>query len=336
MTSFPTMASLTRISDLSEKPFDITPLDRSEWANGDYVVAEVVETSRHTQIELPTGRMIELTAGDCLVGAFGVRTATLEAVGSWQEIGEDFHLQAMTAAGLFGKITSLSSFIHKPMELVYRGHATRGGSKVTMGDFVATQRPAEFNFPILLLIGTSMSSGKTTSARIIIRRLKRMGLRVVGAKLTGAGRYRDVLSMSDAGADAIFDFVDVGLPSSVCDAETYRTALFNLLARITNEKPDVLVAEAGASPLEPYNGETALEVIHPKVRCTVLCASDPYAVVGVTKGFGFEPDLVAGLATSTSAGVEVVRRLAGKPALNLLNREAYDELDQLLIKQLMI
>jgi hypothetical protein len=185
-----------------------------------------------------------------------------------------------------------------------------------------------------MLIGTSMSSGKTTSARVIIRRLKRMGLRVVGTKLTGAGRFRDILAMSDAGADAIFDFVDVGLPSTVCETSEYRAALRNLLGRIAEAKPDVLVAEAGASPLEPYCGDVAVAELRDSVRCTVLCASDPYAVVGVMKGFGFEPDLVSGVATSTSAGVKVIRKLAGTPALNLLDVASHEELDQLLHDQL--
>jgi len=61
-----------------------------------------------------------------------------------------------------------------------------------------------------------------------------------------------------------------------------------------------------------------------------LCASDPYAVVGVMKGFGFTPDLVSGVATSTSAGVNVIHQLAGTPALNLLDVASHVKLDQLL------
>lgn len=314
MTAPFTLTSLTRIADLGQKPFEITPLNRSQWETGDYAVCEVVATSHSTHIELTTGRMSEVDVSDRIVGAFGVRAATLEAVGSWQDVGDSLRLHAMTAAGLLGMVTSQSTFIPKPIELLYLGHVTRGGSKVGMRDFLVTPRSTSLTCPVLLLIGTSMSSGKTTSAKVIIRRLKRMGLRVVGAKLTGAGRYRDILSMSDAGADAIFDFVDAGLPSSVCDEATFNDAMSNLLGRISDEHPDVLVAEAGASPLEPYNGETAMLRIRSQVRCTVLCASDPYAVVGVTQGFGFQPDLVAGVATSTSAGVEVIRRLAGRPA----------------------
>jgi hypothetical protein len=40
---------------------------------------------------------------------------------------------------------------------------------------------------------------------------------------------------------------------------------------------DVLVAEVGASPLEPYNGATAIREIGANVCFTVLSASDPYA-----------------------------------------------------------
>ncbi len=60
-----------------------------------------------------------------------------------------------------------------------------------------------------------MSAGKTTTGRLIVHELHDMGHKVIGAKLTGAGRYRDVLSFRDAGAAAVFDFVDAGLPSTV-------------------------------------------------------------------------------------------------------------------------
>jgi hypothetical protein len=325
-----TLASLTRIADLDRQPFDVEAVDRSMWATGDYAVGEVTETSRSTPVELTTGRLTEVAVGDWIVGALGVRAATLEAVGSWLDVGDDLRLNAMNAAGMLGRVTSRSTFINKPIDLAYRGHVLRSGRKVRMQDFVQPASEAAIEFPVLMLIGTSMSSGKTTSAKVIIRRLKQMGLRVVGAKLTGAGRYRDILAMSDAGADAIFDFVDAGLPSTVCEESVYLASLENLLSRIAEAKPDVLVAEAGASPLEPYNGDAAVSRLRDHVRCTVLCASDPYAVVGVMKGFGFDPDLVSGVATSTSAGVDVIRKLAGTPALNLLDVSSHRELDQIL------
>ena len=82
-----------------------------------------------------------------------------------------------------------------------------------------------------------------------------------------------------------------------------------------------MVAEAGASPLEPYNGGVAMELLERHVRCTILCASDPYAVKGITSAFGSVPDFVAGPTTNTEAGVELVRRLTGLRALNVMDPE---------------
>ena len=102
-----------------------------------------------------------------------------------------------------------------------------------------------------------------------------MGLRVAGANLTGAGRHRDILAMSDTGADSIHDFVDVGLPSTVCNPDEYRQSLDFLLGAIAAAESDVLLSEAGASALDPYNDDLAVECLADRVRCTVLCASDP-------------------------------------------------------------
>jgi hypothetical protein len=106
------------------------------------------------------------------------------------------------------------------------------------------------------------------------------------------------------------------------------------LGLIAEAKPDVVVAEAGASPLEPYNGEVVLDELGEAVSFTVLCASDPYAVVGVIRGYEIIPDLVAGLATSTSAGVELVEKLGGARALNLLDPSSIPELHGMLTKAL--
>jgi hypothetical protein len=124
--------------------------------------------------------------------------------------------------------------------------------------------------------------------------------------------------------------VDAGLPSTVVPEKEYRCALRNLLSRMTAVEADVLVAEVGASPLEPYNGAAAIEELGPKVRCTVLSASDPYAVAGVTAAFGHRPNLVTGLATSTQAGIELVEKLCGIKALNVLDEESHPRLRAML------
>jgi hypothetical protein len=329
-------ASLSRISDLPERDFACEPLPREAWELGDYVVAEAeVIRGGFANVELATGRIAKASTGDLILGALGERHATLEVVGSWEAIGDDGVMHMMTAAGLVGRATSISGMLPHLIQLAYRGHATREGTKLNMRDFArAPVKRAAHGCPTIMIIGTSMSAGKTTSAGVLIRHLVAAGLRVTGAKLTGAGRYRDVLAMEDAGAERIFDFVDVGLPSSIGDPTRYRADLRALLGLVAEGEPDVLVAEVGASPLEPYNGEVALEELGDTVQLTVLCASDPYAVVGVMRGFGIEADLIAGLATSTVAGVEVVEKLSGVTALNLLDPASVPALRKLLASKL--
>jgi hypothetical protein len=326
---------VTRISDLDPDRIDAGALPRADWATGDYVVGEVLDTrGRLDAIELAGGRMIKVMEGDLVIGALGRRVATLEAVGDWRAIDESGDFDALTAAGLFGNTTSLSPFLSTPMRLRYRGHVVRGGAKMTMRGCLKERDTLSLEAPIVLIVGTSMSSGKTMSGRVIVHLLSQMGLKVVGAKLTGAARYRDMLSFADAGASAIYDFVDAGLPSSAVAEQTYREVLPYLLSLIASEKPDVVVAEAGASPLEPYNGAVAKEMIRDNVRFKLLCAQDPYAVVGVQQAFQRSPDLVAGGAANTDAAIALVRKLTGLPALNLMDPDSHAQLAQMLRESL--
>lgn len=326
-------SSVTRRSDLWQLPFEVTPLPRGEWRTGDFLVGEVTgRRNRLYQCETKTGRMAEIVRGDRVIGALGTRAATLEGVGDWRAVGEDRQLDALTSAGLFGRGTSLSPMLPDLVRMDYRGHVTRDGGRLAMADFALAPAPATFDLPVVLLVGTSMSAGKTTSGQIIIRALRYLGHDVTAGKLTGAARYRDILSFRDAGAEQVFDFVDAGLPSTVCAEADFRAGAGVLLSRMAATGADCAVIEAGASPLEPYNGAALLDLLGDRVALTVLCASDPYAVLGVQRAFDdhLRPGLVAGPAASTSAAVDLVRKLTGLRALNLMDRSNYPALLELL------
>ncbi|MGI9381953.1 MAG: hypothetical protein ACR2PO_02270 [Methyloligellaceae bacterium] len=327
------LASITRISDLGETDFGVEPVPRSAWATGDYVVGEVIGTpSSIYRIELPCGRRTPVLPGQQVVGALSRRAATLECVGDWEDVGDDLLLDQLTGAGLFGKVTSASSWTPRPMALVYRGHVMRGG-KVNIRDFVKAVPAAAFDMPVALVIGTSMSAGKTLTSRTLIAALKQLGLQVAAAKLTGAAGYKDALSYGDAGADHIFDYVDAGLTTTVCSADEYADALGQLLAQVMATGADVLVAEIGASPLEAYNGATAMETIGAQVRVQVLCATDPYAAAGLCNACGCKPDFVTGQAANTSSSRDLVETLTGLLALDLADPETGPALRTLLAER---
>ncbi len=331
----PFLTSITRIASLESHPASFEPVARSEWATGDYVLGEVTGGgSVPYSIENPVGRAVEVMPGDRLVGALGRRAATLQIVGDWTDVGDDLELETLSAGGVLGRCTSAAVPAPPIAKLRYRGHAHREGSVLTMRGCVRPGSGKRLAAPIVLITGTSMEAGKTVTGKAAVRSLRRLGLRVAAAKLTGVGRFRDVLALGDAGADPIVDFTDAGVPSTAVPAAAYAEALETLLALLADGDPDVVVAEAGASPLEPYNGDTAIAALGERVACTVLCASDPYAVTGVVRAFDYEPDLVSGRATSTSAAIELVGKLTGLPALNALDPASGPQLDELLAAKL--
>lgn len=317
------LGSLARITDFEQEMPEFEPQPREGWRRGDYVAVEMVPGDEEDYVvETPDGSPEAIWPGDRLIGAFGTRAATLEATGSWEDVGDDMVMHSLTSAGVIGRMTSRSIDSGPVIEVKYLGHAVRDGRTLNMADFVTPAEPRQIDVPVILIIGTSMDSGKTVAAVAIVRELVAMGLSVAGAKVTGVGRLRDTLAMKHAGAQEIFDFVDVGFPSSVVPEDEYREGLALLTSKIAETEPDVVVIEAGASPLEPYRGEVAMEALADSVTCTVLCASDPYAVMGVMSAFDMKPDLITGRCTSTLAGIDLIDRLVGVPAINMLHESS--------------
>jgi len=317
--------SIARITDLDRNPYDVRLLEQSLWESGDYVRTEVTGTRTVLYaIESCTGEMLPVQPGDQVIGALGHREATLEGVGSYLDVKRG-NMHALTSAGLLGVFTSYSTLLPRPLSLHYRGHIVRDNHKITMQQFAIRGDKGSFAVPTILIIGTSMMAGKTVAGRRLCEVLSSAGLDIVGAKLTGAGRYRDIASFKRAGAAHVFDFVDAGLPSTVVPEQEFRVAIRPLLSHIDKLRPDYLIAETGASPLEPYNVGAAMQELGDNIACIILAASDPFAVVGVQKAFNVTPDLVIGPAANTSAAVALVRKLADLPAINVIDRDTLPE-----------
>lgn len=329
-------ASLTRISNLPEVEFHISPIEKSQWRNADYVAVQVTQSLGAAKLELNNGRQMDPLVGETVIGALGVRHATLEATGSWEHADPKEEMELLTGAGLTGKMTSLSPFCPSPIRVRYLGHVLIDGKTTNMADYVSHDSSVPLNIPVVLITGTSMTAGKTTVGKIAVNQLAKMGLKVLGAKLTGAGRYRDILAMKDAGAHQIIDFVESGLPSSICSEEEYEKAVDIMISKMAHTDCDVAVVEIGASPYEPYNGNLAIQKIKELIRYRIICTADPYAAYGVIRGFDFFPDLISGPCTNTLASVELVEKITGIKAMNLLDSKNCSLLAQQLKQKLSI
>jgi hypothetical protein len=116
----------------------------------------------------------------------------------------------------------------------------------------ALPQPAAGGEPLVIVVaGTSMNAGKTTTASKLIKGLARSGAKVGAAKVTGTGSGGDVWSMSDAGASLVLDFTDQGHASTfqLDEAELVRTAC-GLLDHLAKADVDVCVVEVADGLLQ--------------------------------------------------------------------------------------
>ncbi|MEO0968096.1 MAG: hypothetical protein AAFX80_07070 [Cyanobacteria bacterium J06639_18] len=152
---------------------------------GDLVLAKVEEIGQHKRIDLATGRKAHLFVGDEIIVVYGNRYAPdqFEA-----EIPLDLspcHLIA--AGGLAGMVISQHIKIDIPTSITPIGLlADNKGQRINISDWALSPTNYIGHKPFTIaVVGTSMNSGKTTTAANMIRGLVNSGFRVGAAKITG-------------------------------------------------------------------------------------------------------------------------------------------------------
>jgi len=83
--------------------------------------------------------------------------------------------------------------------------------------------------PLVLVVGSDMDSGKTTTARRIVYAFRAMGFKVAAGKATGVASLSDLTSMYDAGASEVLDFAGLGEPATIGLSEADLLSIFHRL-----------------------------------------------------------------------------------------------------------
>ena len=342
--------SLTRISDLEARPYDVEKVPYSSWATGDYVIGRYVGPQEGLyNLELSDGSLQPLKMNDMVVGALGDRQATKEIVGTWELIDgacNPISMQMICGSGIYGIETSRCIKYAPSPNFIYEGHCLRFGTKLSMKDF-GPEVNDESHCKMILIVGSSMSCGKTFTGQALIDIIKHdLGLtKVAAAKFTGVGYNNDIQQFSEAGADFVCDFVDAGYPSTVMPPEEYRQhALPAILSLLAEQNPDCIVAEVGASPFEQYNGVEVLKHMLSNAYSSqvylVICASDAYGVLGLREALvkeGLAKGIlgVSGMAACNSAGAALVNRISGLQAFNMNDPASVADIRMILEKCLL-
>jgi dethiobiotin synthetase len=292
---------------------------------GDLMLAVVTEIGYHTRLHLTDGGKRNLFVGDLIVIAYADRYAPKQFEAFVPRDLRECDLVA--AGGIAGTVVHKHDRIRRrptrirPLGLV--ANDTQA-PPLNVGAW-ALEPPATApcgNVPTLAVVGTSMDSGKTTSAAYLVHGLSRFGLDVGYAKVTGTGASGDPCLLRDAGARPVLDFTDVGYASTYRLAPEIIESLFReLIGHLEAAEVDAMVLEIADGLLQK---ETACllesETFRRLTRGVLFAAEEAMgAVAGVEwlRGRGLPLLGVAGRITSSPLQVREAKEATGLPMYGL-------------------
>ncbi|MBC7920635.1 MAG: hypothetical protein H7Z75_06035 [Ferruginibacter sp.] len=217
---------------------------------GDVAIFEVLKIGKHKTIQLADKRNGLILPGDHVMAAFGTRYATEQFEGYLPtEVRREFHV--LGAGGTVGIIKSMHALWSGvgPTTLRIVGYATDASGGVINTKYYR-QPPTAFGgrtngqATVILSVGSSMDSGKTTTAGYLVCGLKKTGKPVAFIKLTGTAFSKDKDFVYDCGADCTVDFSDAGFPSTyLCDENELLQLFATLMHKVSAVAPQYVVVE---------------------------------------------------------------------------------------------
>lgn len=280
---------------------DSGDLDGYCFRPGDLALARVDRIGHHQRLERANGRRARLFTGDEIILALGPRYAPDQYEAFTPTTLGPCHLAA--AGGIAGQIMTIHDRIIRPTEITLLNLIGSGKKQpLNLADFAINKQRNIATMPTIIVVGTSMNAGKTTSAAALIHGLNAAGLRVGAAKITGTGAGGDFWHYQDAGAAHVVDFVDAGHAATymVTPDELERTTVA-LLAELQDAACDISVVEIadGLNQQETCAllSRPLLRKLSPKVIFSAREASGALHGVSWLTAGGFDVACVSGLLT---------------------------------------
>lgn len=272
------------------------------------------------------GRPDYLFEGDLVMLTFGHRYATNQVEG-YVPSQPVTTCQLLGRGGVAGLVKSKNAlFKNTPSELELVAYATDELGKVlnTVQENQLLPFTGEsFDTKVILSVGASMDSGKTTTAAWLCGGLKEQGFRVAYLKLTGTTFPKDAELALSRGADYTNDFSCFGFPSTYL---LHHNTLLNLYQSLMEETmqsaaPDYVVIEI-ADGL--FQRETGMLLHDKRFMNTVdqiifSCGDALSALSGIEwlKKTAMAPFAISGLFTASQLLVNEVQCHTNVPVLTL-------------------
>jgi hypothetical protein len=296
---------------------------------GDVGIFEVLHIGKHCNVQSDSKRNVNIIEGDHIMAAFGTRYATAQFEGYVPgHVNQELHI--LGAGGTIGVIESMHNKYEDigPTKLRIVGLAVDqkgrliNTKKLMHQEIIPFSGVAASATKVILSLGSSMDSGKTTSAAYLAHGLKNAGMNVAYIKLTGTVYTKDADLAWDLGADVVADFGDYGFPSTyLCSEEELLSLYETLLANVLPFQPDYVIMEI-ADGL--YQRETKMLLTSYKFISTIdkviFSAGDSLAAINgvhLLNKWGIHPLFLSGLLTASPLLIKEVKENTHVPVFTI-------------------
>jgi len=276
---------------------------------GDLVYGKVQSVGQHTELENKLGRIHKINIGTKSIFVFGNRYApdAYEAL-----VPKDFSAEVDLHArsGIIGNVVNRNATMKDPTRIKILGYVVDVEQKIINTTDYCFVKPKNNDkllprSKMILVVGTSMNSGKSRSCSAVTWALSSAGKRVRGTKVTGTASLKDILHMEDAGASNISDFSYFGYPSTYMLSEPEVLDIFNKLdLKYANNPNNYWVVEIADGILQR---ETMMllnsDIVRSRIHKLVFAARDAFGAIGGVKilkeKFNLVPDAISGVCSSS-------------------------------------
>ena len=311
------------------KYFD--PMLQKAPAVGDVVFGEVSELGHHRLVESRSGRMHTINIGTRAAFVFANRYAPDQYEGLVPDEYRDY-VDLFSRGGVVGEARVQNQLIGVPTKIRVLGYVCNSAGKVINTTDYVLVKPKQSSrekpgAKLILCIGTAMNSGKTHAAAACCYAISSMGRNVRAAKITGTASLKDILLMSDCGAENIADFSYFGYPSTYLMERDQLLGMFNAFDMKYGNNPNNYLVVEFADGI--FQRETAMLLKMPEIRQRisklVFCAPDSTAVYGGLKllkdEFDLEPDAISGLCSSSPLAMREISTFTDLPILQSMEKD---------------
>ena len=291
---------------------------------GDLVLCEVTRLRQHCRLELTNGRRSRMFVKDKIIVCYGNRYAPDQFESIVPENLEACHLVA--GGGIASLMRHKSPKVKPATEIQPLGLiGDKGGQVLNLKDFSVINQNSNNNIavkeiPIVLVAGSSMNAGKTTTVANVIKGLNADGFNVGAAKVTGTGSGGDLWHFLDAGVNHAIDFTDAGFVSTYLMSNKNLINVFNNLVDYLKSKVvDIIVIEVADGVLQKES-KALLESkeIRQMTNAMYYCSGDSSsAIFGCQwlNDLGYDVMAISGVVSSNPLGVFEINQSIITPIL---------------------